>query len=138
MLAHLQGRNALMASLLYSAGLRLLECVRLRVKDIECERRQIVVRDGKGGRDRVALLPESMWPALEEQIDRVREIHNQDLADDFGAVWLPHALAREYPSAPRELGWPYVFLSAKRSTDPCSGRRGRHHIDEQTLERAVK
>lgn len=137
-LAHLQGRNALMASLLYGAGLRLMECVRLRVKDIEFERRQIVVRDGKGGRDRVTLLPESTRLVLEEQIERVREIHSQDLADGFGAVWLPHALARKYPSAPRELGWQYVFPSAKRSTDPRSGRRGRHHIDEQTLQRAVK
>lgn len=79
-----------------------------------------------------------MRPSLEEQIERVREIHNQDLADGFGAVWLPHALARKYPNAPREFGWQYVFPSAKRSTDPRSGRRGRHHIGEQTLQRALK
>lgn len=137
-LSHLEGRNALMASLLYGSGLRLMECVRLRIKDVDLERRQLLVRDGKGGKDRMTMLPESVVPVLSDQLARVREVHRQDVAAGFGAVWLPHALARKYPRAPWEPGWQYVFPATRRSTDPRSGRIGRHHIDEQTLQRAVK
>jgi len=137
-LSRLEGRNALMASLLYGSGLRLMECVRLRIKDVDTERRQLLVRDGKGGKDRMTLLPESVVPVLSDHLTRVREVHRQDVLAGFGAVWLPHALARKYPQAPWEPGWQYVFPATRRSTDPRSGRIGRHHIDEQTLQRAVK
>jgi integron integrase len=137
-LARLDGRNALMASLLYGSGLRLMECVRLRIKDVELDRRQLLVRDGKGGKDRMTMLPQRLVPGLREQIERAREIHRQDLADGHGAVWLPHALARKYPRAPWEPGWQYVFPASRRSTDPRSGRTGRHHIEEKSLQRAVK
>lgn len=137
-LARLEGRNALMASLLYGAGLRLMECVRLRIKDIDLERKQLLVRDGKGAKDRMTMVPERLVTGLRDQLERVREIHRQDLADGYGAVWLPHALARKYPRAPWELGWQYMFPATRRSSDPRSGRVGRHHIEPKSLQRAVK
>lgn len=137
-LARLDGRDHLMASLLYGSGLRLMECVRLRVKDIDTQARQLIVRDGKGGRDRRTVLPENLVAPLAARIERVREVHRQDLDDGFGAVWLPHALARKYPNAATEIGWQYVFFAGRRSTDPRSGHVRRHHIDEKSLQRAVK
>lgn len=137
-LARLDGQHHLMAALLYGAGLRLMECLRLRVKDVDPPARQLIVRDGKGGKDRRTVLPDNLVAPLEAQIERVREVHRQDLAAGFGAVWLPHALARKYPNAPTEIGWQYVFFAGKRSTDPRSGTTRRHHIDEKTLQRAVK
>lgn len=137
-LAHLEGRHWLIASLLYGAGLRLMECLRLRIKDVDFARREIMVRGGKGGRDRVTMLPDTLSDALHGQVQRAGELHRQDVAAGFGWVWLPKALARKYPQAPRELGWQYLFAAAKLSRDPRSGRVGRHHLHEKSLQRAVK
>jgi integron integrase len=115
-----------------------MECVRLRVKDLDFERRQILVRDGKGAKDRVTVLPESILPALQHQLTRARIIHRQDLADGYGAVYLPHALQRKCPSASQEWAWQYVFPSSQRSVDPRSGLIRRHHINPAPLQRAVK
>ncbi|WP_081644610.1 integron integrase [Arenimonas oryziterrae] len=138
LLARLDGRDWLMASLLYGSGMRLMECVRLRVKDVDFARNQITVRDGKGGKDRRTVLPASLVDALQRQLAQVRLVHADDLAAGFGEVWLPHALARKYPNAPREMGWQYLFPASKRSIDPLSGLERRHHLDEKVLQRAVK
>jgi integron integrase len=138
LLTLMDGRHGLMASLLYGSGLRLMECVRLRVKDIDFERREICVRDGKGAKDRRVPLPSRLRDVLQQQVERVRVIHQQDLSEGYGAAWLPHALARKYPSAPRELGWQYVFPSSKLSRDPRDGATRRHHLDEGSLQRAVR
>jgi len=138
LLARLDGQYALMASLLYGAGMRLMECIRLRVKDVDFGRHEICVRDGKGGKDRRVPLPQKLYESLRQQVERVEIIHCEDLAAGFGAVWLPYALARKYPSAPRELGWQYVFPAAQRSCDPRDGTERRHHVDESSLQRAVK
>lgn len=137
-LARLDGRAGLMARLLYGTGLRLMECVRLRVKDVDFAAGQITVREGKGDKDRVTMLPGSLVEPLRHEIARVRIIHDDDIGAGFGEVWLPHALARKYSNAGRELGWQYVFPSLKRSRDPRSGRIRRHHVDEKSLQRAVK
>jgi integron integrase len=115
-----------------------MECVRLRLNDVDFELNQICVRDGKGGKDRHVPLPRRLCEALRTQLERVRLIHQQDLATGLGAVWLPHALARKYPSAPREPGWQYVFPSDQLSRDPRDGERRRHHVDEAGLQRAVR
>jgi integron integrase len=138
LLAMLDGCFALMASLLYGSGLRLMECVRLRVKDVDFGLNQICVRDGKGGKDRHVPLPRRLCDPLRVQLERVTVIHRQDLAEGCGAVWLPYALARKYPSAPRELGWQYVFPSGQLSRDPRGGELRRHHLDEAGLQRAVR
>ena len=138
LLALMDGCFALMASLLYGSGMRLMECVRLRVKDVDFALNQICVRDGKGGKDRHVPLPQRLRAALAAQIERARLIHQQDLAAGHGAVWLPHALARKYPSAPREPGWQYVFPSGQLSRDPRGGELRRHHLDEAGLQRAVR
>jgi integrase len=138
LLAMMDGHFGLMASLLYGSGMRLMECVRLRVKDVDFELNQICVRDGKGGKDRHVPLPRRLREALHAQLERVCLIHQQDLASGLGAVWLPHALARKYPSAPREPGWQYVFPSDQLSRDPRDGVRRRHHVDEGGLQRAVR
>ena len=137
-LAHLEGVHWLMASLLYGSGLRLLECLRLRVKDIGFDYHQIVVRDGKGEKDRVTMLPKTVDDPLRRQIAKAKLLHDRDLAEGFGEVSLPYALERKYPNASRELGWQYVFPSEKRSIDPRSGKTMRHHLDEKTLQRTVK
>jgi integron integrase len=137
-LARLEGKHALMASLLYGAGLRLMECVRLRVKDVDFEYRQITVRDGKGHKDRVTMIPEKMLQPLQAHLEAVKVLHGQDLAEGFGEVYLPYALERKYPSAGKEWGWQYVFPAAKRAVDPRSGVVRRHHVDEQSLQRAVR
>ncbi len=138
LLARLDGQYALMASLLYGAGMRLMECIRLRVKDVDFGRNEICVRDGKGGKDRRVPLPKKLHESLRLQMERVAVIHGEDLAAGFGAVWLPHALARKYPSAQRELGWQYVFPAAQRSRDPRDGTERRHHVGETQLQRAVR
>lgn len=138
LLARLDGRDWLMASLLYGTGMRLMECVRLRVKDVGFTRSEIVVRDGKGGKDRVTMLPARLQAPLTEQLQRARVIHDADLAAGFGAVYLPDALGRKYPGAQRDWGWQYVFPADSRSVDPRDGTERRHHIDEQSLQRAVK
>lgn len=138
LLAMMDGRFGLMASLLYGTGMRLMECVRLRVKDVDFELNQICVRDGKGAKDRHVPLPRRLDDALRAQLERVRLIHQQDLAAGLGAVWLPYALARKYPSAPREPGWQYAFPSDLLSCDPREDQQRRHHVDEAGLQRAVR
>jgi integron integrase len=138
LLRALSGREALMAGLLYGSGLRLMECMRLRVKDIDFERNEITVREGKGGKDRRTVLPDSLKPALRLQVDQVRVQHLRDLDAGHGATYLPHALARKYPNAERELGWQYVFPAQRITADPRDGRMKRHHLDESVLQRAVK
>jgi integron integrase len=137
-IARLDGVNHLIVSLLYGSGLRLMECLRLRVKDVGFSYRQITVRAGKGEKDRVTMLPESLIPALRQQLVRAKRIHETDLADGYGAVELPYALARKYPNAPREWIWQYVFPAAERSRHPQTGDIGRHHIMEDRVQRAVK
>jgi integron integrase len=139
----LEGTFRLMGHLLYGAGLRLMECVRLRVKDVDFGYGQIVVRDGKGGRDRVTMLPTRVVEPLREHLVRVRAVHREDLRTGCGAVWLPEALARKYPNAEKEWGWQYVFPSARRSLDPrAEGAEAeiqrRHHVSEKSLQNAVK
>ncbi len=138
LLAELNGVNWLMASLLYGAGLRLMECIRLRVKDVDFARREITVRQGKGGKDRRTMLPAISVEALQGQLAEVRRVHERDLSAGFGEVWLPNALARKYPHAAREWGWQYAFPASMRSVDPRSGEIHRHHLDETVLQRAVK
>jgi integron integrase len=138
LLAVMDGRAGLIASLLYGTGLRLLECLRLRVKDIDFGRSEITVRQGKGAKDRRTMLPRSMVEPLEREIERARTLHTQGLSDGFGEALLPHALARKYPNAARDFGWQYVFPSTMRSRDPRSGIVRRHHFDEAILARALK
>ena len=138
LLAQLKGLHWLIASLLYGAGLRLMEAVRLRVKDIDFARREIVVRDGKGGKDRVTVLPAKLVEPLRQQLARARELHSSDCLAGYGEVYLPFALARKYPRAPREWGWQYAFPATVLSEDPRSGRMRRHHFDEQSVQRAMK
>ena len=137
-LSFLEGEKHLMASLLYGSGLRLMECMRLRVKDIDFEYRQITICDGKGQKDRRTMLPSILIEKLQQQIDKVSMLHKQDLANGFGEVYLPNALERKYPNATRELAWQYVFPASKHSTDPRSGKQRRHHLGEKALQRAVK
>jgi integron integrase len=127
-----------MANLLYGAGMRLMECVRLRVKDVDFDYRQITIRDGKGQKDRITMLPESVFALRQDHLNQVRMIHEQDLTDGSGEVYLPFALERKYPNAGREWGWQYVFPAQRHSTDPRSGKIRRHHIEAQRLQRAVK
>ena len=128
----------LMASLLYGSGLRLMECVRLRVKDLDFEMKQIVVRDGKGFKDRVTMLPDSLAGRLKEHLARVENLHRDDLQNGLGEAWLPETLARKYPHAPREWGWQYVFPSKNLSNDPETGSLRRHHVDPKGLQRAFR
>jgi integron integrase len=132
------GTIALMVRLLYGTGMRLMECVRLRVKDIDFGQNQIVVRDGKGAKDRVTLLPEKLKADLEAQLKRVQALHQDDLEEGFGEVYLPYALARKYPNACKEWCWQYVFPANQPSADPRTGAVRRHHAGEQMLQRAVK
>ncbi len=137
-LAFLRGEEWLVANLLYGAGLRLMEALRLRVKDVDFEYKQIVVRDGKGAKDRVTILPEKLIAPLQEHIARVRMLHREDLRLGFGEVYLPFALERKYPNSASEWIWQYVFPAAKRSLDPRSGRERRHHLSESIIQRSVK
>jgi integron integrase len=137
-LGELQGIAWLMASLLYGSGLRLMECVRLRAKDIDFARHEVTVRQGKGGKDRRTMLPARLAAPLRAQLDEAQRVHQRDLAAGFGEVWLPHALARKYKGAAREWGWQYAFPADRRSVDPRSGVVRRHHVDESMLQRAVK
>jgi integron integrase len=137
-LGEMSGVQALVANLLYGAGLRLLEALRLRVKDLEFSRGEILVRDGKGQKDRVTMLPRSLVAGLQQQLQAVRVLHEQDLAEGFGRANLPFALARKYPSAAAEWGWQFVFPSASRSQDPRGSGIYRHHLHEKTIQRAVR
>jgi integron integrase len=138
LLAHMEGRRWLLASLLYGTGMRLMECLRLRVKDVDFARYEITVRDGKGGKDRRTVLPKSLGEPLQREVERARILHCADLAAGFGAVELPHALGRKYPAAPRDFGWQYVFPSVQRSIDPRDGVERRHHFDDAILTRGLK
>lgn len=137
-LSRLQGTHWLIASLLYGTGMRILECLRLRVLDVDFKRREILIRDGKGNKDRVTMLPVTLVVTLQAHLQKVKALHDSDLAQGFGEVYLPFALDRKYPNAAREWSWQYVFPSAKLSVDPRSGKTRRHHIQEQAIQRAVK
>jgi integron integrase len=137
-LGELEGVWRLLGRLLYGSGLRLMEGVRLRVKDVEFSRREIVVREGKGFKDRVTMLPDSLVEPLQRHLKKVRKLHEQDLALGFGEVYLPYALAQKYPNASREWAWQYVFPSGQLSFDPRSGVQRRHHLDEKGMQRAMK
>lgn len=133
----LEGAHWIMGHLLYGAGLRLLECLRLRVKDIDFSANQITVREGKGNKDRITMLPLAVKAPLAAYLAEVRELHQHDLACGLGSVYLPYALHRKYPNAPKEWGWQWVFPAAHISRDPRSGVYGRHHLHESVLRRAV-
>ena len=137
-LSRLNGTHWIIASLLYGAGLRIMECVRLRVKDVDFPRKEILVRDGKGFKDRVTMLPQALVQPLQQHLQKVRQLHNDDLAKGDGAVYLPYALARKYPNADREWMWQYIFPAAKLSHDPREDVMRRHHVQDQSIQRAVK
>ncbi len=137
-LAHLQGDYRLMVHLLYGSGLRLLEVLRLRVKDIDFGYNRISIREGKGMRERVTILPARLKRPLQAHLARIQELHQQELARGGGAVYLPCALGRKYPGAARSWPWQYVFPAAKPSLDPRSGEIRRHHLAEKNLQNAVK
>lgn len=124
--------------MLYGSGLRLMECVRLRVHNLDFERTLLYVRTGKGGKDRATLFPQSIQAEMRNQIERVKRLHDEDLSQGFGEVHLPEALARKYPNAARKLLWQYVFLAKKRGLEPRSGLTRRHHLLESGLQKAVK
>lgn len=128
----------LIVRLLYGTGMRLLECLRLRMKDVEFTRREIVVREGKGNKDRVTMLPDSLADRLRAQMEFVKGQHAQDLAVNRGEVWLPDALSAKYPNAPKALAWQYMFPASGFSVDPRSGAVRRHHVDDKRVQRAVK
>jgi integron integrase len=138
LLAQLQGTQWLMASLTYGAGLRLLECLRLRVKDVDFHYQQLIIRDGKGQKDRATMLPKSLIEPMRLHLARVKQLHEIDLREGNGRVYLPFALDRKCPNADKEWGWQYVFPSSKRSTDPRSGIERRHHALPETLQRVIK
>lgn len=138
LLPHLTGVPHLMASLLYGAGLRLRECVRLRVKDVDVAYRQIIVRNGKGAQDRITVLPQSLIAPLQRHLSKVKLLHEEDLLAGYGEVYLPYAFARKDPSAGTSWVWQYVFPAAQRSLDPRSGIVRRHHVSETVLQKAVR
>lgn len=134
----LSGIYWIMANLLYGSGLRLMECVRLRVKDLDFHYNQITVRSGKGEKDRITILPQVLKEPLRRLLAKVKLLHEEDLFDGFGEVYLPYALERKYRNAAKEWGWQYVFPASRRSLDSRSGKQRRHHISEDMLQRAVK
>jgi integron integrase len=138
LLAGMTGTRWLIASLLYGAGLRVMECLRLRVKDADLSYRQVLVRDGKGEKDRVTMLPEKLVAPMCGHLERVRLLHARDLREGYGEVHLPYALARKYPRAGREWHWQYIFPSQHRSADPEDGVVRRHHLYESVPQRAIK
>ena len=137
-LREMTGINGLLARLMYGTGMRAMESLQLRVKDVDFAYRQIIIREGKGNKDRVTPLPDALVVPLQTQLEQVRDLHNRDLAEGFGTVYLPHALARKYPQANREWGWQYVFPSTTRSGDPRSGEIRRHHWHDQNVQRALR
>lgn len=137
-LGNLDGTVKIMATLVYGAGLRLKECLRLRVKDVDFSTDQIILCDAKGEKDRVVMLPHLAKAPLKTHLQRVRQLHEKDLAEGFGKVYMPYALGRKYPNAAGEWGWQYVFPSIKRSTDPRSGVERRHHAHRSVLEKGIK
>jgi integron integrase len=137
-LRNLHGVHALIGSLLYGTGMRVMEGMRLRAKDVDFARAEILVRDGKGHKDRVTVLPRAIAPRLRRQLDHARALHEKDLKAGYGEVWLPFALARKYRAAAREWGWQYVFPAEERSRDPRSGAVRRHHLSDQAFQRAMR
>lgn len=137
-LARTEGTPGLMLRLIYGTGMRIMECSRLRVKDLEFSRREILIREGKGAKDRITMLPASLCTPLADHLVRVKRLHEDDLAAGGGDVYLPFALERKYPNANREWGWQYVFPARRRSLDPRSGLVRRHHADEKAVQRAMK
>lgn len=138
LLSRLSGTHALMGRLMYGTGMRLMETVRLRVKDVDFERHEIIVREGKGAKDRITMLPRALAAPLQEHLARVESLHAADLGAGFGEVHLPHALGRKYPNAGREWGWQYVFPAKQRAVDPRTGVTRRHHADEKGIQRAIR
>jgi integron integrase len=138
LLESVKGTTGLMLKIIYGGGLRVNECCSLRIKDIDFDQSLITIRDGKGGKDRTTLLPASLTGELRSHIAKVLTLHDKDLAEGCGAVWLPHALDRKYPNAPTQKAWQYLFPSANRSIDPRSNIIRRHHVSDSTLQRAVK
>jgi integron integrase len=137
-LAQLDGDLRLIASLLYGSGLRLTECLRLRVQDVDLARLELTVRDGKGGKDRVTMLPRSLAAPLQSHLARVKTIHERDLSAGWGRVELPDALQRKYPRASSEWRWQWVFPQRRRWRDPATGAEGRHYVHETAVQRAFK
>jgi integron integrase len=137
-LDRLAGDKWLIVSLLYGSGLRLMECLHLRVKDLEFSRGEVTVRDGKGGRDRVTMLPDSINAPLRDHLREVKRVHESDLADSWGRVVLPDALGRKYPNAPAEWGWQWAFPQERRWKNRRTGEEGRHHVHETLVQRAVR
>ena len=137
-LKQLDGYHWLAACLMYGSGLRLMECVRLRVMNLDFDHHAIHVYDGKGGKDRIVTLPDELEIPLQRHLEGVLNTHNKDLADGYGAVYLPYALERKYVNAARQWHWQYVFPATKRSVDPRSNVIRRHHIDEKAIQRSVK
>jgi integron integrase len=137
-LSFLQGNNLLMAQLLYGCGLRLMECVRLRIKDIDFGRNKIYIYAAKGGKNRIIQFPKTILSDMHSQVDKVKELHQNDLAQGYGSVYLPSELANKYKSSAKEFMWQYLFPSKKISIDPRSGIKQRHHIQESGLQKAVK
>jgi len=132
------GVSQLMTKILYGSGLRLMECLRLRVKDIDFGNHQIIVRDGKGEKDRLTMLPDALIPDLQTHLKTVSAIHQQDIKEGYGEVYLPYALARKYPNAPKEWIWQYLFPAFVRSVDPETKKTRRHHMDPSVLQKAVR
>ena len=137
-LEHMTGAKKLMAGLLYGAGLRLMECLQLRIQDLDFAGREILVRDGKGGKDRRTMLPKSLVPALREHVEQVRKVHDKDLSDGWGKVPLPNALGQKFPKAPWEWRWQWVFPQDNRWKNLKTGEEGRHHAHETILQKAVR
>ena len=136
-LANLTGDKWLMASLMYGAGLCLMECLRLRLQDVDFSRNEILVRDGKGAKDRITMLPESLKKPLQDHLRKVKAIHERDLADGWGRVQLPSALDRKYPNANRQWRWQWIFPQDNRWLNARTGEQGRHHIHESIIQKAV-
>ena len=137
-LSFMSGTNRLMAQVIYGSGLRVKECMRLRVNNIDFDMEQIIVINGKGAKDRSTMLPETVIPLLKDHLEKIKVMHDHDLKNGFGEVYLPYALERKYKNAAKEWKWQYVFPAARISTDPRSGRKMRHHFDESVLRKAVK
>lgn len=136
--SHLYCDKKLMVSLMYGAGLRLMECLRLRVQDIDFSRNEITVRDGKGAKDRITMLPESLKEPLRQHLVKTKSVHESDIKDGWGYVLMPYALDRKYPNAPRDWRWQWVFPQEKRWKNTKTGEQGRHHVHETLLQKAVK
>ena len=137
-LAEMKGTHLLMAKTLYGSGLRLMECIRLRVKDLDFERNLVYLRAAKGGKDRTTVFPKSIQDEMRYHIDKLKRLHDEDLSQGYGGVYLPNALSRKYPNAEKEFRWQYVFPAKKLSQDPRSGVIRRHHVLESGLQKAVK